>query len=156
MKINFKSSNFIITLISIIVIIMAVIIFFIYKSNIEFNNRVISLNSINIIKDSPVTRIAILGGNSKHFEINKSEDIKEILNIIQGMQIKYSPDFINNSLSEDDHNFTCKVTVYTTWDEPILEITVLDSNTIKYNNYYYTVSEGTFDLEGLENIANNI
>lgn len=141
------------TLIIFAVIVATVMLFVKYTNDKKFNDTVISIDSFNIENNIPVTRIAVLGGNSKHFEIDNTEDIKEILNIIQGMSIKYNPDY---SSSFDENIFTCRITVYTTWDVPILEITINDTDNLIYNEYKYSILEKSLDLEYLEKIVNEL
>lgn len=133
-----------------VIVILGLLLFRSYYENGYFKGNPKEVVELNI-PSAPVTRIGILGSNSNHFEIDKIEDIQEIINILKKIKLSYIKD--TAQYENNVPGFECKITVYTLWDEELINVSIVNENVIKYNNSYYNIESGTFDLKLLENIV---
>ncbi len=141
----------VVIVLSCVILLLGVLLFKVYYEKGYFKGnpkKVVELN----IPDTTVTRVAVLGSNSKHFEISTSEDIQETIDMLRKIKLSYTK--VTDEYKNSIPGFECKITVYTIWDEEITELEIVNENVIKYNDSYYNIEDGTFDLQAFEAIVN--
>lgn len=145
---NKKLLIILITIIIILICIVTTLSIWLYKIYTEGPDiKLISPSKtldFNIIQT--VKRIGIMTSGGEHIEVTKKEDIQDIIYKLNTLKLEIDPDHPRDLLP----GFNCKVTLYTMLDGVVWEGLIVDDDTIKYGNSYYTVTEGKFNMEDIK------
>ena len=134
--------------------VLSIVIYKQYYENNICNEEKVPLQNLNIFVDTinPIVRIGVSGSNGKHYEITDKENIKKIVNNLNGLKLKLDENAERNRLP----SYRYYITIYTYWDKIVWESGVVTENYMRYNDYYYNITQGTFDLTSFEEILNKI
>lgn len=100
-------------------------------------DKIIQMN-FNVEKDN-IARIGV--ANSRHYEITNQNNIKQILEILNGIT------FERCNKNSNELGFICKVAIYTESDDELLDFTILSNDCIKIKNIEYKAINKSIDYD---------